>query len=302
MAARIKSGFTLVELLVVIAIIGVLVALLLPAVQAAREAARRTSCKNNLKQLTLAVQNYASANTAIPTGVLYNNAISPANDPRFSLQTRLLPFIEEQSVYDAINRKIGWDELTNDETRKRRIDTFFCPSGRTDNCVDFDPIAPPEFSTHFMGIMGPKGINPANGNAYPVETVDAGLGGFALGGAFLRNKKVTLKQFTDGLSKTLVLGEMSWDMGLHQPWCGGLSDGKQHTMTMKNIQYPLNSVRFTSDPTIANDISFGSEHAGGAHFGLGDGSVQFINEEIEISVLKSLASRAGAETIPEAGL
>ncbi|MBX6313389.1 MAG: DUF1559 domain-containing protein [Isosphaeraceae bacterium] len=127
-----RRGFTLIELLVVIAIIGVLIALLLPAVQAAREAARRAQCTNNLKQLGLAIQNYIDANGSLPpTGnaVPTNNPAAFAND--FSMKARLLPFLEQQPLYNALNQSFEYNMVQNGTVTSTRVNTFLCPSDGT---------------------------------------------------------------------------------------------------------------------------------------------------------------------------
>ncbi|QDV33748.1 DUF1559 family PulG-like putative transporter [Tautonia plasticadhaerens] len=124
-----RRGFTLIELLVVIAIIGVLIALLLPAVQAAREAARRAQCTNNLKQLGIAIHNYIDSNQCIPpTGNAgpVNNRLANAND--FSLNARLLPYMEQQNLYSSLNVSMGYNLEHNGTVSSTRVSGFLCPS------------------------------------------------------------------------------------------------------------------------------------------------------------------------------
>jgi prepilin-type N-terminal cleavage/methylation domain-containing protein/prepilin-type processing-associated H-X9-DG protein len=127
-----RRGFTLIELLVVIAIIAVLIALLLPAVQAAREAARRSQCVNNLKQLGLAVQNYNDTNGCLPpsdTAAVFNSATANSND--FGMKVRILPFMEQTPLYNALNQSIDYNQLPNGTASGTTVNTFLCPSDGT---------------------------------------------------------------------------------------------------------------------------------------------------------------------------
>jgi prepilin-type N-terminal cleavage/methylation domain-containing protein/prepilin-type processing-associated H-X9-DG protein len=304
----IKRGFTLVELLVVIAIIGVLVALLLPAVQAAREAARRMQCANHLKQIGLAMQNYHSAHKTFPPAAIRDISSSTPNfsDPRVSFHGRLMPFMEFQSFYDQIQWNAGWESNVHTPLRKQLIPDFVCPSRETADANYFYvnngwQTGPGEFATHYAGVMGAKDTIP--GTQYDIETVNVQEGGFATNGLVVRDRGVSAKKVTDGLSKTFIVGEISWDIGEFEAWLGGLSPKWRNSMTTKNVKYPLNSYRF--DPTLnfkeINDTSFGSQHSGGgAHFAYADGSVHLINDLVDLNVLKANASRANNEILNDA--
>src|SRR6056297_544562 len=129
-SGRRRAGFTLIELLVVIAIIAILVALLLPAVQQAREAARRSSCKNNLKQLGLALHNYHDTHGMFPInwGTGYDGTTNPTSSVQFSWMTYILPYIEESALYDTINFNEALDDPNNNAAASTVIDTYLCPS------------------------------------------------------------------------------------------------------------------------------------------------------------------------------
>lgn len=296
-----SPGFTLVELLVVIAIIGILVGLLLPAVQAAREAARRMSCQNNLKQLGLALHNYHDTNGRFPTGADSINCLS--------WRVRLLPFIEQTNLYQQFNFNAGiWNGGPNREGPNKlvhalnKISTFSCPSvpnnlasNGSSTLVD----GRKTFTSDYHGVAGPKGTNPS-GAAYGFLATPAGQGGFATQGILGRDTKFRIGDITDGTSNTLAIGEVSvklsngtilesdgadWVRGMG---LGGTGNGMA---SCRNVQNAIN----TPYNGIYNDISFGSQHTGGAQFVMGDGSVRFISTSIDLIIYKSTASRDGGE-------
>ena len=294
------------ELLVVIAIIGILVALLLPAVQAAREAARRMACANNLRQISLALNNYESALGSYPSAVFYSTAgFGYTTDPRLSYLVHLLPYLEQQPLYDQIDAigSVNFELPHYHPIRQTKLNVLYCASSLI-QVANASHSGAPEHTSHYLGVMGPKGINPATGAAYPHEGIDAGHGGYATGGMFLRNEPVRIRSVLDGTSNTLIVGELSWEAGEHgiyHTWPAGLSGGLIHIQMCKNINFPINSYFFswTAGAILANDVSFGSMHPGGTHFARADGSVHFTSENIRLEILKSLASRSGGETIDD---
>ena len=169
-----RSGFTLVELLVVIAIIGILVGLLLPAVQAAREAARRMSCSNNLKQLGLAFHNFESARKQLPTSLRPPSNVSGSSEQsRVSVLTDLLPYMEYSTIYNTYNKSINWNTGTNIPLSQTRIPTFICPSNPDGGVLD---TAPPGSTAAFIpGIAAVTDYSPIFGIAPGVFTQLLGL-------------------------------------------------------------------------------------------------------------------------------
>jgi len=304
----IRSAFTLVELLVVIAIIGVLVALLLPAIQAAREAARRAQCANNLKQLGLAIQNYHSARNKFPAATQGRDGNGSLSNPRISYLGQLLPYLEQQPLYDLIDWNARWEDDIHTPIRQSFIQGFLCPS-RDSAETDYYYVngawrdGPGEAPSHYAGVMGAKGLIPGLREQYPVDMTHGAHGGFATNGIIIRDGGISARHVTDGMSNTFVAGEIAWDIGEFEAWLGGLSVGLQNAMTSKNVTYPLNSYRFDRSLNFRdiNDTSFGSQHAGGgAHFAFGDGSVTYISDDIELDILRAHATRNHAEGVGDA--
>ena len=307
-----RLAFTLVELLVVIAIIGILVALLLPAVQAAREAARRTQCTNNLKQFGVAMQNFHAAKTSFPPGSERDipKGVPNFRDPRMSPHVRLLPYMENQPLYDRVDWTYSWEADVHTVLRQSNISGFACPSKENNDATYYYAsnqwkVGSGEYATHYLGVMGAKGLIPGSTDKYKIDNSIPLHGGFATNGILIRDRAITAAKVTDGLSKTFLMGEMAWDIGEYEAWNGGLSPGWANSMTIKNVAHPLNSFKY--DPALnqllINDTSFGSEHAGrGAHFLMGDGSVHFLSEDIQLDTLKSFASRNNAEVVTETAL
>ncbi len=297
-----RSAFTLVELLVVIAIIGVLVGLLLPAVQAAREAARRLQCSNNLKQLGLGMQNHHSAQQAFPPAAQRDTL-------RISPHGRLLPYIEQQVLYNQIDKSKRWEDDIHTPIRKTLLSGFVCPSREIVEADYFYvgggwQTGGGEYVTHYAGVMGAKGRLPGTRTNYEHEAL-GGHGGFALNGILILDRAISAREVTDGLSNTLLMGEIAWDIGEFEAWLGGLSPGHTNSMTSKNMTHPLNSYRFDRSLNFLdiNDSSFGSQHTGGgAHFALGDGSTRLVTDSIDLEILKSMASRDSDEVITDATL
>jgi prepilin-type N-terminal cleavage/methylation domain-containing protein/prepilin-type processing-associated H-X9-DG protein len=313
------KGFTLVELLVVIAIIGILVALLLPAIQAAREAARRAQCTNNLKQIGLAIINYETARKKYPPGRLNCDSGSPYYDCRYDLLDQnarssvsgfvlLLPQLEEQALYDqaGIDQKDGiWQWNTTWKSNPARVavvesrpSVYVCPSNNSLPIAEPRPDTTPfpgiAFATgtyaFVHGTRGPSWMG-SNGPLY-VKTRNTGV--------FHYFRTVSAKQITDGLSDTMFVGEVlqSHRPGNRSIWSNGARLLDSMRTTENPLNTPPNSFDATSFPAGAGtppeveNGAFGSEHAGGGNFVYGDGRVEFVLESIADELYQSGATIA----------
>jgi prepilin-type N-terminal cleavage/methylation domain-containing protein len=308
-----RRGFTLVELLVVIAIIGILIALLLPAVQAAREAARRSQCSNNLKQLGLAMHNYHDVHKAFPPA-----AWSSRN--QLSWVTMILPFIEQQPLHDQIDFVAAAYNNANRGAGANQIGALLCPSSKTirntnagDNFTVTGSPTVITYTTHYYGILGPEGTNPVSAAAYrmipapPTCPTMNDHGGYADQGILGPDRCRSFRDVIDGTSNTLLLGEISWEMAAsYRNFVRGIGvngtnindpvnpeNRNAACCSAKNVQYQINLVRYTSGNF--NDVSFGSQHPGGCHFAVADGSVTFISETVDMALYLAAASRDGKE-------
>ncbi|MEW4562706.1 DUF1559 domain-containing protein [Bremerella sp. JC770] len=279
---RHSLGFTLVELLVVIAIIGVLVALLLPAVQQAREAARRMQCTNNLKQLALAAHNHHDTFNALPVVSQHENH-SPQARHRWGWGYLILPFIEQTALHELCTemRYAEWDTngTPRGEAYATPLDAFICPS-----C----PIAPDAPVETFIEDAGQTSWNNmtfsksnylANGGFCATWGNDA-TGKRAYNGPFIKCSKAGLNfsSITDGLSNTILFGEGGGkaadpDDTNRMPGLWGATTHSSNTQleVVRHTYQKLNSGHITA---------FGSYHPGGANFALSDGSVRFLSETI----------------------
>ena len=327
---HVRRGFTLIELLVVIAIIAVLVALLLPAVQQAREAARRTQCKNNLKQIGLALHNYLDTHKVFPPGYVDRNGdpnVTPDLDqgPGWGWLSFLLPCMDQGNVYNQINFNQGVGLSSNVTISQKSLMIFRCPS---DGGQDPFPVYDSSFSTpiatlaysNYVGCCGWfECFNGAGGNPQMGSGDDrlSGTYGQAAVGLFYRNSRNNTASITDGLTNTIAVGERSSN---HSPstWTGAVTGGRCPAWLAAPPLTPYspppspaydnadfgealvlghcNATHLpNADFPIYDPDTFYSLHIGGAHFLLCDGSVRFISSYVDGKTYQDLATIAGGE-------
>ncbi len=290
-----RCGFTLIELLVVIAIIAILIALLLPAVQQAREAARRTHCRNNLMQLGLALQNYDMSHECLPPGVV--NATGPirkaAEGYHVSWMVQILPYLEEQNIYKHWNFTKSVYDVSNTPARMQSVPVFRCPS-----------------STSIEGDANYAGCH--HDREAPIDVDNNGV-------LFL-NSSVRYEQITDGSMHTIFVGERPDDpaagpaiAGLENNpqapvgWASGtnatLRNASDINLAMANRGGFGAPAAAPAEPVPADPAfdlktkvgGFGSHHTGGAFFLFGDGHVNYLSENISPQLFRKMGHRADGE-------
>ena len=310
-----RRGFTLIELLVVIAIIAVLIALLLPAVQQAREAARRTQCKNNLKQWGLALHNYHDTFRTLSYGAMGRDANAPANN--FGWHVMVLPFMEQGNLYEQFKMELHYNNNdtafgtpTNATLKESSFPALFCPSASERDRMSNESNRP---TTNYYGVAGAKGPMPGvePEQVFPGHqgTQTGGHGGYATNGMLIVNRSLRFGDCNDGLSNTLVVGEIAkreprvggWQISW-RPWVQGASSADANGGALyasKNIQWAISHSGYTGGNAnrLFNDVRFSSEHTGGAHFVMGDGRVIFVAESIDFAVYLAAATRDGGEAL-----
>jgi prepilin-type N-terminal cleavage/methylation domain-containing protein/prepilin-type processing-associated H-X9-DG protein len=279
-----RRGFTLIELLVVIAIIAILIALLLPAVQQAREAARRTQCKNNLMQLGIAMHNYEMAFEIMPSGTV--NLTGPIRNLEegyhMSWLAQLLPAMEQASLFGMINFNESVYAPANTAARTAPIATFQCPSDNRQSAG----------SSSYAGCFG--------GDDVAIDMNNNGL-------LFL-NSGVGYHEIRDGASNTILAGEKIIPMGFKDlGWMSGTMATLRNTGVAINTGWDIGGPRANRGGPIApqqapSDTAtsgYSSQHTGGAQFVFADGSVRFLSENIDLKTYSHLGNREDLSALEE---
>lgn len=344
-----RKAFTLVELLVVIAIIAILLSLLLPAVQQARAAARRSSCKNNLKQLGLAFHNYHAAHNTLPPGYVAG-ITSPGRDPDtydaapgWGWGTMLLPYLERNTIYDQIDLDAAIWTNSHADAIRTKISLFLCPSvsGGDDEFVILDAagnslvIGGQNLTvgrSHYVMSHGQESCWGECGSALTntiftsiqpfTTTVITGVNGDVsriADGPFYRNSKTRFRDFTDGTSNSILGGEHSSKLS-DKTWVGVVPGGFVHprfltpengpdaaaTLTLVHMGPSGGELDITGYPII-HPVNFPTfhvgqmyaEHTGGGQILMGDGSVRFMSQNIDLYLAAHLSSIREGEVIGE---
>ncbi|NLY02813.1 MAG: DUF1559 domain-containing protein [Rhodopirellula sp.] len=300
-----RNAFTLVELLVVIAIIGILIAMLLPAVQAAREAARRMSCTNNLKQIGLALHNYHDTHCTLPTGWLGFDPTSGlpdfVGDTGWAWSTRILPFLEQQPLYEGIDMNVPVAATANARARVAVVSSFICPSDvgkdlfELKDAIDEETEGPNTITTlaksNYPGVFGTQDMHAV------CETGEPGYNGCQGNGMFYLNRNVGFRDITDGLSNTFMVGER-WSKWIQSTWTGVVRGGwhaPARVVAVASDEFPPNSEANVEQQT----HNFSSFHPAGANFLLCDGHVKMIGETIDVQTYMALCTRGAGEAVGE---
>ena len=324
-----KRGFTLIELLVVIAIIAILIALLLPAVQQAREAARRSQCKNHLKQLGLAMHNYHDTHGVFPPGYVRVN-----NRPEWAWGTFLLPFMDQTALYNELgvgDPDSDWDSVSSaDQPGRTSLSSYRCPSDTvTETNSSRGTWGAANYVANYTSHPGTPGTS--GDGTYPAAQDSNG----PRRGMFGKNSEVQIRDITDGTSNTILLGERAYELPFDTAtngkalcraavWGGSNGDvvragnsDAQASGTLAVTGTGINDTSLYGDGTssaTASDarnrnicsITYSSRHEGGAHFLLADGAVRFLSENIDHqsddavnSLFEYLIGREDGEVIGE---
>jgi prepilin-type N-terminal cleavage/methylation domain-containing protein len=295
---KLRKGFTLIELLVVIAIIGVLIALLLPAVQKARESANRAKCQNNLHQIGIALHSYHGDHGSFPSGYLWKRTmpdVPTQTDPGWSWAALLLPYLEQDNLHGQINFKSSVSEPTNEAVRTSVLPSFVCPTDQQTGLFQVQTTsglsysaATNSYAACFGGLVE-IGDTPGCGN-----------------GVFYRNSRVRIADITDGSSNTFAVGERA-ALFAQAPWAGAVSAGTVRItpgapVTSDAVEdAPVQVLAHCGSHALNDNRSdpddFFTPHVGTAFFLFADGSVRPVSVKTDVDIIRALATRNGGEVL-----
>ena len=292
-------GFTLIELLVVIAIIAILIAMLLPGIQQAREAARRTQCRHNLMSLGIALHNYEMGFETLPPGVV--NATGPIADTPVGYHLgwigQLLPYLDQANAWRKLDLDQSIYAAANSPVREHVLPTLFCPTDSIPRSVDITGSQP-------VLKAAPSSYSGCHNDAATPVDVDQN-------GVLYLNSAVRMEDILDGTTYTIFAGEQFFDEGPQLGWLSGTRSSLRNMGTLPGNR-PLKKPQFDKEPfeeTSVDDPTattaatpgptngFGSSHLGGVHVLLGDGSVRFLSLSTDPGLLQRLAHRKDGQLI-----
>ena len=295
-----SCGFTLIELLIVIAIISLLLALLLPAVNSAREAARIAKCKNNLKQMMIAALNYESAHRKLPAAATFH---STTDQTSFGLHFSVLPYIEQQNLVESAGEAQIVAEIRDPGIKSLFLDLYYCPS---------HPKLDEDYTTKGWGTTTYFGVTGA-GKCGLKDLENSHCGDYYTDGVFFPYEHVRLKKITDGTSRTLAIGERIYQLRTFfaGAWYKGRpKDPDDFRRSDKVCSYAAKNMRWgittpeqvgyyvaselapqgAPKTILFNDLFWGSKHPGGAQFARVDGSVHMMSAETDLRILANMAT------------
>lgn len=295
-----RRGFTLIELLVVMAVIAILIGLLLPAVQSARDSARKAQCVNNLKQIGLAFQNYEATHRVFPPGYI-SNFDQKNNDtgPGWGWASMILPQMEQTAVFSNINFNLPIEIATNQTVRLVTFKNLLCPSDTVATAWWAMRREPSGIPTQQICQVGPSNYVAMYG------TTDPGIDG---DGIFFRNSNIGIREIPDGTSQTIAAGERSHKLG-ESTWVGAVTNAVLYPTNNDGVGYPRTETapgmvlghsggrRGPGDPMGEVNQFHSLHYGGGVIFLFADGHCNFLKTTMDNKIYKALSTRAGAEVI-----